>query len=228
MRFTTTTSILLALSAPVLGHFNLIYPTSRGSNHETQATAPCGGLNDFSNSRILFNPDGSPVATSTSHSDSGVEIKFCPSSSDCSSNDDFNITLVPTFFAVGAGNFCLSNVTIPDSVYPSTRRSSLNGTIQVIYFSDDGELYNCADVSISLQGAQASSKCTNSTGISSGPWMGSLGESEQAAGASESGSASTVSGAAPAATSSSAAATSAVVSGGLLGMVLVSLGLIAL
>ncbi|KAJ8099595.1 hypothetical protein POJ06DRAFT_238368 [Lipomyces tetrasporus] len=222
MRFTTTSSILLALSAPVLGHFNLVYPTSRGSNHETQTTAPCGGLNDFSTARTLFNPDGSPVATSSSHSDSGIEIKFCPSSSDCSTNDDFNVTLVPIFFAIGAGNFCLPNVTIPNSVYPSSRSSSLNGTIQVIYSSDDGELYNCADVSISLQGAEASSQCTNSTGISSGPWMGSLGASE-----SESGSA-TTSGVAAAASSSSAAANSAVVSGSLLGMALVSLGLAAL
>ncbi|KAK9320443.1 hypothetical protein V1517DRAFT_329305 [Lipomyces orientalis] len=227
MRFITTSSFLLALSAPVLGHFNLVYPTSRGSNHETQLTAPCGGLNDFSSARTLFNPDGSPVATSSSHSDSGVEINFCPSSSDCSTNDDFNVTLVPVFFEIGAGNFCLPNVTIPNSVYPSSRSSILNGTIQVIYFSDDGELYTCADVSISLQGAESSSKCTNNTGISSGPWMGSLGASEQAAGASNSGSA-TTSGAAAAATSSSAAANSAVLSGGLLGLILVSLGLTSL
>ncbi|KAK9374443.1 uncharacterized protein V1513DRAFT_380254 [Lipomyces chichibuensis] len=223
MRFTTTSSILLTLFACAQAHLNLIYPTSRGPNHATQLTAPCGGKNDFSNNRTLFNPDGGPVAMTSSHPDSGIEINFCPSSSDCSSNDNFNITLVPTFLAIGAGPFCLPNVTIPDSLYPANRSSYLDGTIQVISYSDDGELYNCADVTISPQGAQVSSQCVNATGASSAPWKGSLAHSEESASASESGASAT-----PTVAASSSAASSAMVSAGLLGTMLFSLVLVTM
>ncbi|KAK9469255.1 hypothetical protein V1512DRAFT_231498 [Lipomyces arxii] len=222
MRFSSTLLLTVAASVPVLGHFNLVYPASRGLNHETQTNAPCGGKNSFSSIRTLFNPDGSPIATVTSHSDSGVEVRFCPSTSDCSTNEDFNVTLVDTLYEVGAGNFCLPNVSIDHSIYPSNRTSYLNGTIQVIYFSDDGELYNCADISISLAGDDSSSLCTNATGIRTYDWAGSLAASEASVGE-DSSSASPNPSSVATATSSSSGAGQAVVASGLLALAISAL-----
>ncbi|KAK9455010.1 hypothetical protein V1511DRAFT_516775 [Dipodascopsis uninucleata] len=193
--------LLLIGASSVLGHFNLNYPTSRGSNHDTQTEAPCGGINTVSKNLTLFNPDGSPIATTSSHSESGVAVYFCPKESGCDSNADFNVTLVPIFLETGAGAFCLPSVQFPNSIYPAHGNSTLVGTIQVRYESDDGELYNCADVEVSRAGIQSSSMCTNATGISTSTWTGSLDDDDSNNNSSSSSS-----------DSSSAASSSAVVS----------------
>ncbi|KAK9449122.1 uncharacterized protein V1518DRAFT_417217 [Limtongia smithiae] len=178
MRSTTFVAAVAALAAPALGHFTLNYPTSRGSNHETQTTAPCGGLDSVVLPLTEFNMDGSPIATTTTHSDSGITYKFCPADADCTTNDGFSYTIMSTFFEVGAGDFCIPSVAIPESIYSGNTSEPLNGTLQVIYYSDDGDLYNCADISISMDGNTTSSLCVNATGVYTAEWAGSLSASE--------------------------------------------------
>ncbi|KAK9480288.1 hypothetical protein V1514DRAFT_350518 [Lipomyces japonicus] len=212
MKFLSSAIAILALgAAPALAHFNLNFPTSRGDNHPTQLTAPCGGKNTESTDRTEISPNGFPIAVSTSHSVSGIEVLFCPGNS-CTTSDDFNVTLVNTFLENGAGNVCLPSVSFPSTVY---HNSTINGTVQVIFFSDDGELYNCADVTVTRGGASSSSTCQNTTGVTFSEWEGSLSSSSSASGSA-------------AATSSTAAAGKLVASTGVVGAILAVLGAAAL
>ncbi|KAK9474135.1 uncharacterized protein V1510DRAFT_412522 [Dipodascopsis tothii] len=163
------TSYLAALSLAGLAsaHFTLNYPTSRGSDHDTQTTGPCGGLST-SSSRTAVDADGFPVAITSSHTSGGFAVYFCPKSS-CTTASDFNITLLDTILEEGAGNFCMPEISIPESVLSSN--GTMNGTVQVMMISDDGNLYNCADVSLSrISGASSSSQCTNGTGVTATSW----------------------------------------------------------
>ncbi|KAK9345211.1 hypothetical protein V1522DRAFT_407711 [Lipomyces starkeyi] len=101
----------------------------------------------------------------SSHPDSGVEINFCPSSLSSPSAP------VPSACPM-----------LPFEIpFILQTEVAMDGTIHVLSYSDEGGLYNCADITISLQGAQISSHCVNATGISSAPWEGPLAQSEQAA-----------------------------------------------
>ncbi|KAK9379726.1 uncharacterized protein V2V93DRAFT_373417 [Kockiozyma suomiensis] len=189
MRFFTVAASLAFAVSPALAHFTLSFPDSRGANHETQASSPCGGLNSVVLPRTSIDPDGSPILTSSSHAASGYEVNFCLGN-DCVDAASFNYSIVDPLLIVGSGNFCISAVDYESEVWNG---SSVNGTIQVIYLSDDGELYNCADVTLTLSGADSSSLCVNSTGISTSAWEGSLAASEQAAGLDSDGSAASAS-----------------------------------
>ncbi|KAK9462314.1 uncharacterized protein V1516DRAFT_683730 [Lipomyces oligophaga] len=229
MRFSAVA--ILALAAPALGHFTLSYPTSRGSNHDTQTEAPCGGKTSVVLPRTLFNPDGSPVVTVSSHPAEGEEINLCING-DCSSNDDFNITMVPIFLSIGAGTSCLPHVMLPDGILASNA-TTLNATLQVKMTSDDGYLYNCADITLSTKGADSSSTCTNSSGVTYAEWTGTLEGSEEAAGlttdsSSASASSSATASGSSASSSSSSSAGMVLPSTGLLSAVVAVLGFVAL
>lgn len=138
MRFFTVAASLAFAVSPALAHFTLSFPDSRGANHETQASSPCGGLNSVVLPRTSIDPDGSPILTSSSHAASGYEVNFCLGN-DCVDAASFNYSIVDPLLIVGSGNFCISAVDYESEVWNG---SSVNGTIQVIYLSDDGELYN--------------------------------------------------------------------------------------
>ncbi|KAK7204918.1 hypothetical protein BZA70DRAFT_278686 [Myxozyma melibiosi] len=178
MHFSTIAATLALSAAPALAHFTLTFPESRGANHETQTSSPCGGKNSVVLPRSSLDPGSVSIATTSSHAASGYEVNFCVGN-DCVDADSFNYTIVDPLLINGSGNFCLPSIDFEGDFWDG---DSLNGTIQVIYLSDDGELYNCADVTLTLSGDSSSSLCVNATGISTDAWLGSLAASEEAAG----------------------------------------------
>ncbi|ODQ64923.1 hypothetical protein NADFUDRAFT_46743 [Nadsonia fulvescens var. elongata DSM 6958] len=159
----TSIATLAALASLAQAHFSIVVPGSRGDNHDTQTTGPCGGAAAVSDAnRVLFNPNGTPIDIISSHSQAVSYVKFCAGdASDCMSQADFNVTLVDPFLEIGAGDFCIPAVKIPSSIPKGTK-----GTIQFVMVATDGNLYNCIDVEISDKGITESDKCTNSSGVS--------------------------------------------------------------
>ncbi len=219
---TVTLVSLATLTQSVMGHFSILVPGSRGSNHDTQTEGPCGGKTEVVLPRIDFNPKGTPIGLKNGHTQVYGEINLCLSDN-CTTQDNFNITIWNEWEQLGAGNYCIPDVTLPSGLAEGT-----NGTIQVVYLADDGYLYNCVDVTLSNEGITESSLCTNSTGVTAKFDTSESFSAESSASASASGSASASSNSQASSSAASNSSSSSSKSSGIAGAVNANTGSVLL
>jgi len=152
---------LAASSGLVSAHFQLDYPAARGFDEDILGTFPCGGQDTVSSNRTTWPISNGSIALTMGHIDANVEV-LIGLGNDVRS--EFNTILRPTFEETGLGAFCMTGITIPDSLNIT---DGTNATIQVITNGDpNGGLYNCADITFSSTApAPASGVCTNNTGV---------------------------------------------------------------
>lgn len=159
---------ILCLATIVEGHFRIPFPGERNAtNWGTQLEGPCGGDDVVVFPRYPWNPKGSPIDLNMYHNRSVGAIYFCPHET-CNSTADFDILLKSPFDMVGAGNFCITSLNLPEEY----QEEGLNGTIQVIYagtsenYSEYDYMYNCVDIVVSSEGPLFNgSQCSNTTGV---------------------------------------------------------------
>jgi hypothetical protein len=120
---------LLALTGVASAHFQMLYPSPRTTDDETEPTGPCGGQK-VSNNRTTISTNDFPVALQMGHDQTVIQMLLALGNDP---GDNFNITLEKTFQQQGEGNFCLPHVMIPAGV---TIADGSNGTLQVV---TDGE-----------------------------------------------------------------------------------------
>lgn len=137
-------SLLLSLlPLTTLAHFELDSPASRPFLEDSSDQFPCGGQNTPSSTRTQWSLTGGPIQLTMGHDESAVQVLLGLG------NDpgvNFNIILQPTIQERGIGQFCLSNVAVPDGV----ATEGMNATIQVVTNGDpSGGLYNVSPSSTS-------------------------------------------------------------------------------
>jgi hypothetical protein len=128
--------LLLSLPLLTLAHFELVFPASRGTDDENQASFPCGGYSQSQN-RTLVPLTSIPVALNLGHTEGLIQITLAIGNEVGSS---FNYELLPTIREMGPGDFCLPSLAVPSDLNIT---DGTNATIQVITNSHDGSgLYN--------------------------------------------------------------------------------------
>lgn len=124
---------LLALLPSTFAHFVLNYPVSLGFDDDNEGTGPCGGFDVTFNATRDSNVTVGGFATTsrTTHPQADWQFRVTTSTS-----EPYNWTnIVPVVQQYGLGDFCLQNLTLPES-YVGQR-----GVIQVIQSAVDGNLY---------------------------------------------------------------------------------------
>ena len=124
---------LLALLPSAFAHFVLNYPVSLGFDDDAEGTGPCGGFEiTFNETRDTNVSVGGFATTSkTTHPQANWLFRATLSTA-----EPFNWTnIVPVVQQYGLGDFCLQNLTVPESF------AGQRGVIQVIQNAVDGNLY---------------------------------------------------------------------------------------
>lgn len=158
-------SLLLSIVC-VEAHFRIPIPGERNAtNWATQLTGPCGGANEVVLPRFKWNPSGSPIELFMHHPFAIGAIYYC-NKDNCTETEDFDQLIYEPFDTKGAGNFCISALTLPDEF----NVEGDVGTLQVIFggTSEVGEydfMYNCLDIVIDSNGETYDDvpSCDNST-----------------------------------------------------------------
>jgi hypothetical protein len=119
-------------------HFQLSYPPSRGSNGETQATSPCGGLDTPSSNRTPWPLTGGQLKFVAGHDEANTAVYLALGNNPAAA--DFTIILANVFLQVGLGTFCWNLLQVPGG---TPVRDGTNATIQVVQAGHtEGGLYN--------------------------------------------------------------------------------------
>ncbi|KAL9031451.1 MAG: hypothetical protein Q9196_000512 [Gyalolechia fulgens] len=148
-------------------HFSLDFPPARDADEDQQGSFPCGGQNSVSSDRTPWPLAGGPIQLTMGHDHSAVQVLIALGND---ATDAFNTVLVPTIQEQGLGKFCLSDVTIPESLGV---QEGDNATIQVVTNGDPtGGLYNCADITFSSTADSTAAECTNGTGVTTTRYTG--------------------------------------------------------
>ncbi|KAF5311836.1 hypothetical protein D9619_003325 [Psilocybe cf. subviscida] len=162
MRSALYTIALLAATANA--HFQLQFPPPRGSFNENNEPNFCDGYLTPSTNRTEFPLSGGFFTLNSEHPSwtAGVQV-----STNANPQSFDNFQLVNSFFKVnGEGQFC-----IPLDFKKSNATSLTAGqnvTIQIVYTGGDGQLYQCADLTLADNfNISSSVACTNATGSAS-------------------------------------------------------------
>ncbi|EER43837.1 expression library immunization antigen 1 [Histoplasma capsulatum var. duboisii H88] len=166
-------TFLLTLAS---GHFDLVEPRSRGSDHDKLAEFPCGGLPASSQrTQVSLTDPELNIALKMGHDHSAVQVLLALGSDP---GTNFNITLVPTFAQIGLGDFCLPDVELSEEKLGTRLTEGMEATLQVVTNGDPtGGLYNCADLVFTASASDDSpdGSCKNGTGVTASPFPTSVG-----------------------------------------------------
>ncbi|KAF9229662.1 hypothetical protein BS17DRAFT_33107 [Gyrodon lividus] len=170
MRFTTITFV--AVFATVANaHFQLQYPSPRGVFVEDQEPTFCDGYTDAVANRTVFPLSNGVINLNSEHPTWTVGV-IVSTKADPTSFADFNSSsgyqlAVPYFQQNGEGKYCFPIDLAQSNV--SGIQDGANVTIQIIFDGGDGELYQCADLTLFANATvptNATSTCTNTTSTS--------------------------------------------------------------
>lgn len=159
--------ISLAFAAIANAHFQLQYPSPRGPFVEDSEPSFCDGYTDAT-TRMSFPLSNGVIEFNSEHTDWTAAV-IVSAKQDPTSFTDFNSSsgyqyAVPFFKQTGEGLFCFPINLAASGV--SGVQDGANVTIQVIFDGGDGELYQCADLTLSANASvpsNATSSCTNIT-----------------------------------------------------------------
>ncbi|KAF4623353.1 hypothetical protein D9613_001602 [Agrocybe pediades] len=170
MNFLSLT-FLLALSSAANAHFQLLYPGPRGAFVANDEPNFCGGHTQVTTNRTTFPVSGGFFTIKTGHPGwtAGVIISTVDNPR---SFDNFtangNQQFVRNFAKeADAGTFCVP-LNISEAGIEGVRDGS-NVTIQIVFDGGDGNLYQCADLTLSsnITSPPSDVTCSNSTSDSS-------------------------------------------------------------
>ncbi|KAJ3571347.1 hypothetical protein NP233_g3816 [Leucocoprinus birnbaumii] len=174
--------VLLISTVVVNAHFQISFPPPRGRFVEDNEPNFCDGYTNVTTNRTQFPLTGGFITLNSEHPQWSAAFYISNSSNPNSFND---FTQVNSFFQVsGEGGFC-----IPLNFATSNFTGLQNGenvTIQMLFNGGDGNLFQCADVTLTDNNSSISSvSCSNatqSTNSSSGSGSGSGGSGSGALG----------------------------------------------
>ncbi|KAI0343901.1 hypothetical protein BDW22DRAFT_1419020 [Trametopsis cervina] len=158
----TPLAVLCGLVASAAAHFQLQFPPPRGPFVEDAEPTFCDGYPALANStRTDFPLSGGFISINSEHPKwvLGVELSTVPQPT---SFQNFS-GAVPFFQVTGEGKYCFP-VDFASSGISGLQHGS-NITIQLVFDGGDGQLYQCADLTLrSGLTLSNTSSCTNATG----------------------------------------------------------------
>ncbi|KAF9243798.1 hypothetical protein BU15DRAFT_59655 [Melanogaster broomeanus] len=167
MRFTAITLIAVFATA-ANAHFQLQYPLPRGVFVEDSEPDFCDGYNDAVSNRTIFPLSNGVINLNSEHPTWTVGV-LVSTVQDPTTFGDFNSSSgfqlgVQWFQQNGEGLYCFPIDLALSGV--SGIQDGANVTIQVVFDGGDGQLYQCADLTLSANvtvPSDATSGCTNAT-----------------------------------------------------------------
>jgi hypothetical protein len=156
----STVLFLAGLVGLANAHFQLQFPSPRGKFDEDNEPKFCDGYDTASKNRTQFPLSGGFFTLNSEHAKwtSGVLLSTAQNPT---SFDGFS-QLVPFFQLEGEGVFCIP---LNLASAPSVQEGS-NVTIQIVFDGGDGNLYQCADLTLSKSASISGVTCSNATGTS--------------------------------------------------------------
>ncbi|KAG1871175.1 hypothetical protein C8R48DRAFT_697999 [Suillus tomentosus] len=157
------------LVTAVQAHFQMQYPIPRGPFVEDSEPTFCDGYNDAVNNRTVFPFSNGIINMNSEHPLWTAEV-LISTYQDPNNFSYFNSSsgyqvVVPFFQQSGEGLYCFPIDIAAAAVNVSGIQDGANVTIQVLFNGGDGNLYQCADLTLSanltVPPANASSGCTN-------------------------------------------------------------------
>ncbi|TFK41392.1 hypothetical protein BDQ12DRAFT_591019, partial [Crucibulum laeve] len=160
-------TVLAAFTSVANAHFRLLYPEPRGAFVADQEPNFCGGYTDAVSNRSTFPLSGGFFTVKTGHPDwtAGVIISTVQNPR---SFDNFSVNGQQQFVSnyakeADAGTFCIP-LNISAANVEGVRDGS-NVTIQIVFEGGDGNLYQCADLTLKSDYTipQSQATCSNET-----------------------------------------------------------------
>ncbi|EMD41705.1 hypothetical protein CERSUDRAFT_110283 [Gelatoporia subvermispora B] len=165
MRFTSA-AIFSGLLTVVSAHFQLQYPAPRGPFVEPNEINFCDGYANAVSNRTEFPISGGFFSLNSEHPQwtLGVIVSTVQDPDNFANFTDSNgneQTAVPFFQTSGEGAFC-APINLSDLTSVSLK-AGMNVTLQWIFDGGDGELFQCADLTLADIPAPTNVSCSNAT-----------------------------------------------------------------
>lgn len=126
----------LSLLQGVSGHYQLLYPQSRGFSEDTEPTAPCGGFNQVLAQRAEFPLHGGFLEINSEHTQYAYQIKLA-----LGNNPDSNAFANASTVGGGQRNYPLQSCLSVDLSNVTQATDGTNATFQIMYNAGDSILY---------------------------------------------------------------------------------------
>ncbi|KAJ7112852.1 hypothetical protein C8R43DRAFT_856324, partial [Mycena crocata] len=151
-----------SLLAVARAHFQLQFPQPRGAFVEDDEPKFCDGYDNAASNRTVFPLSGGFFSINSEHPSwtAGVSLS---TKAEPTTFQDFS-TIVPFFRATGEGIFCLN---LDLSKTNASVTDGQNVTLEIVFDGGDGQLFQCADLTLSST-AKISSDITCKNGTSTG------------------------------------------------------------
>ncbi|KAJ7139893.1 hypothetical protein C8R44DRAFT_765686 [Mycena epipterygia] len=156
----STSLVFASLIALANAHFQLQFPIPRGPFVEDNEPTFCDGYNDETTNRTVFPLSNGFFSLNSEHTSwtAGVTLSTKANST---SFDDFS-TIVPFFKLTGEGLFCIPLDLLATNA--TGLKDGQNVTLEIVFDGGDGELFQCADLTLSSTANISSSvACTNAS-----------------------------------------------------------------
>jgi hypothetical protein len=136
-----------ALCSVASAHFQLQFPAPRGAFNEDDEPGFCDGYTHVTKNRTAFPLNNGFVAFKSEHENWTFGALVSTASDPASFNDFPNATMPLAFFKGSGENvICAGPLSFNAT---SDIKDGTNATIQLIFDGGDGQLYQCADVTLS-------------------------------------------------------------------------------
>ncbi|KAG5719316.1 hypothetical protein E4T56_gene13297 [Termitomyces sp. T112] len=160
------TLLILAIVTAVSAHFQLQFPPPRGVFEMNDEITFCDGYMTPAATRSTFPLSNGFFSLNSEHPQFTTGVFVSTAGNPTSFN---NFTQVKPFFQTeGEGIFCFP-LSLSSSSNATSLQNGQNVTIQIVYDGGDGQLFQCADLTLSNDFTIPSDvPCTNATGSASG------------------------------------------------------------
>ncbi|KAJ4476748.1 hypothetical protein J3R30DRAFT_3658014 [Lentinula aciculospora] len=158
-----TALILSGLFAVVSAHFQLQFPPPRGTFVEDQEPTFCDGYDSVASNRTSFPLNNGIISLNSEHPQWTAAV-FITNASNPTSFDNFT-QITPFFQENIEGSFCMQFDLSQTNATGLTNGE--NVTIQFLFDGGDGNLFQCADLTLDTSANVTGQSCTNTTSSSS-------------------------------------------------------------
>jgi len=154
-------------------HFQLQYPAPRGPFVEDDEPTFCDGYTDAGSNRTVFPLSGGVIEINSEHPTWTVGV-LVSTASNPSNFSDFNFPngtnqLAVNFFQTSGEGLACFNINLTKSGV-SGIQDGANVTVEIVFDGGDGQLYQCADLTLSSSAtvpSNATSSCKDVTSAQS-------------------------------------------------------------
>ncbi|KIK71268.1 hypothetical protein GYMLUDRAFT_33412 [Collybiopsis luxurians FD-317 M1] len=170
-----TALLLTGLFVAASAHFQLQFPPPRGAFNEPAEVNFCDGYNSVASNRTAFPMSNGLISFNSEHPQWTATV-FVSNLSNPTSFDNFT-QIFPFFQESIEGSFCMPFDLSQTNDTSLNLKNGDNVTLQILFNGGDGNLFQCADLTLDNSANVTGQTCTNATSAALGlsaPGAGSL------------------------------------------------------